>query len=52
MAEPKPITRAALFADRHLQGDLNNGFYVVHGKMIPGAGWIATGARLPPVVRP
>ena len=53
MAEPKPITRVALFADRHLgKGDLNNGFYVVHGKMIPGAGWIALRSRLPPVVRP
>lgn len=42
--EPLPITRAVLFADRHLgKGDLNNGFYVVHGKMIPGAGWIAVG---------
>ena len=44
IAEPTPITRVALFADRHLgKGDLNNGFYVDQGKMIPGAGWLSVG---------
>lgn len=44
IAEPGPITRVALFADRHLgKGGLNNGFYVDHGKMIPGAGWLSLG---------
>jgi len=44
IAEPGPITRATLFADRHLgKGDLNNGFYVDFGKMIPGAGWLSAG---------
>jgi hypothetical protein len=44
LAEPDPITRAALFADRHFgKGDLNNGFYVDFGKMIPGAGWLSVG---------
>lgn len=44
IAEPQPITRVALFADRHLgKGDLNNGFYVEHGKLIPGAGWMSAG---------
>ena len=44
IAEPTPITRVALFADRHLgKGDLNNGFYVDYGKMIPGAGWLSVG---------
>lgn len=44
IAEPDPITRVALFADRHLgKGDLNNGFYVEQGKMIPGAGWLSLG---------
>jgi Omp85 superfamily domain len=44
IAEPDAITRVALFADRHLgKGDLNNGFYVERGKMIPGAGWLSVG---------
>jgi hypothetical protein len=44
IAEPDLMTRAALFADRHLgKGDLNNGFYVDFGKMIPGAGWLSLG---------
>ena len=44
IAEPGLITRATLFADRHLgKGDLNNGFYVDFGKMIPGAGWLSAG---------
>jgi hypothetical protein len=44
IAEPNAITRATLFADRHLgKGDLNNGFYVDFGKMIPGAGWLSAG---------
>lgn len=44
VAEPDAITRAAVFADRHLgKGDLTNGFYVDFGKMIPGAGWISGG---------
>lgn len=44
LAEPDPITRAALFADRHFgKGDLNNGWYVEFGKMIPGAGWLSGG---------
>ena len=44
IAEPDLITRAALFADRHLgKGDLNNGWYVEQGKMIPGAGWLSIG---------
>lgn len=43
-AEPDPITRAALFADRHFgKGDLTNGWYVEFGKMIPGAGWLSGG---------
>jgi hypothetical protein len=44
VAEPDIVTRAALFADRHLgKGDLNNGWYVEQGKMIPGAGWLSVG---------
>lgn len=44
IAEPGVITRATLFADRHFgKGDLNNGFYVDFGKMIPGAGWLSGG---------
>jgi hypothetical protein len=44
IAEPGLITRATLFADRHLgKGDLNNGWYVDFGKMIPGAGWLSAG---------
>ena len=44
IAEPDLMTRVALFADRHLgKGDLNNGFYVERGKMIPGAGWLSLG---------
>lgn len=44
IAEPDVITRAVLFADRHLgKGDLNNGWYVEQGKMIPGAGWLSVG---------
>jgi outer membrane protein assembly factor BamA len=44
IAEPDPITRAAIFADRHLgKGDLNNGLYYDFGKMVPGAGWLAIG---------
>ena len=42
--EPGPITRVALFADRHFgKGDLNNGFYFDFGKMVPGAGWLSVG---------
>ena len=44
ITEPDAITRVALFADRHLgKGDLNNGWYVEQGKMIPGAGWLSVG---------
>jgi outer membrane protein assembly factor BamA len=44
LAEPDVITRAALFADRHLgKGDLTNGIYVDYGNMIPGAGWASVG---------
>jgi len=44
LAEPDVVTRAALFADRHLgKGDLTNGIYVDHGNMIPGAGWLSVG---------
>ena len=44
IAEPEPITRVVLFADRHLgKGGLNNGFYVDQSKPIPGAGWLALG---------
>ena len=44
LKEPSAITRATLFADRHFgKGDLNNGFYVDFGKMIPGAGWLSGG---------
>lgn len=44
LAEPAGITRAAIFADRHFgKGDLTNGFYLAHGKMIPGAGWLSAG---------
>ena len=33
-----------LFADRNMgKGELNNGFYVDFGKMVPGAGWLAVG---------
>jgi hypothetical protein len=44
IAEPDPITRAVLFADRQLgKGDLTNGIYVDYGSMIPGAGWASVG---------
>jgi hypothetical protein len=44
LAEPNPITRATLFADRHLgKGDLTNGIYWDFGNMIPGAGWLSIG---------
>jgi hypothetical protein len=44
IAEPDLVTRAALFADRHLgKGDLTNGIYVDWGNMIPGAGWASIG---------
>ena len=44
LAEPVPITRATLFADRHLgKGNLNNGLYWDFGNMVPGAGWLAIG---------
>jgi outer membrane protein assembly factor BamA len=44
VAEPNGITRAVLFADRHLgKGDLTNGIYVDWGNMIPGAGWLSIG---------
>ena len=44
IAEPAAITRAALFADRHLgKGNLNNGMYWDFGNMVPGAGWLAIG---------
>ncbi len=44
LPEPDVITRAALFADRHLgKGDLTNGIYVDYGNMIPGAGWASAG---------
>ena len=44
LTEPGAITRAVLFADRHLgKGDLTNGIYVDHGNMIPGAGWASVG---------
>ena len=42
--EPDLLTRAVLFADRHLgKGDLTNGIYVDYGNMIPGAGWASIG---------
>lgn len=44
VAEPDAITRAVLFADRHLgKGGLTNGIYVDYGNMIPGAGWGSAG---------
>lgn len=44
VAEPPFLTRAALFADRHLgKGGLSNGIYVDYGNMIPGAGWASAG---------
>jgi hypothetical protein len=44
IAEPDVLTRAVLFADRHLgKGDLTNGIYVDYGNMIPGAGWASIG---------
>jgi hypothetical protein len=44
IAEPGVITRATLFADRHLgKGDLTNGIYADWGNMIPGAGWLSIG---------
>jgi hypothetical protein len=44
LPEPGGITRATLFADRHLgKGDLTNGIYVDQGNMIPGAGWLSVG---------
>ena len=33
------------------KGDLNNGFYVDYGKMIPGAGWLSVGPGYRQVVR-
>jgi hypothetical protein len=42
--EPGAITRAVLFADRHLgKGDLTNGIYVDYANMIPGSGWLSAG---------
>ena len=42
--EPDIITRATLYADRHLgKGDLTNGIYVDWGNMVPGAGWASVG---------
>lgn len=42
--EPGVITRAAVFADRHLgKGGLTNGIFVDYGNMIPGAGWASAG---------
>lgn len=44
ISEPAPITRAAVFADRHLgKGGLTNGIFVDYGNMIPGAGWLSAG---------
>lgn len=44
VAEPGLVTRAAIFADRHLgKGGLTNGIFVDYGNMIPGAGWISAG---------
>jgi outer membrane protein assembly factor BamA len=44
VAEPAPITRATLWADRHLgKGDLTNGIYVDRGTMIPEDGWLSAG---------
>jgi hypothetical protein len=44
VAEPGGITRAVLFADRHLgKGDLTNGIYLERSNMIPGAGWLSVG---------
>ncbi len=44
LAEPGLITRAAIFADRHLgKGGLTNGIFVDYGNMIPGAGWASAG---------
>ena len=44
LIEPDGITRAVLFADRHLgKGDLTNGIYADWGNMIPGAGWLSIG---------
>lgn len=43
-AEPDVMTRVAIYADRHMgKGDLNNGFYIDFGKMVPGAGWLSVG---------
>ena len=44
LIEPTFVTRAVIFADRHLgNGDLTNGFHFGSFDMIPGAGWIAPG---------
>jgi hypothetical protein len=44
ISEPPAITRAVLFADRHLgKGDLTNGIYIDRGNMIPGSGWLSAG---------
>lgn len=44
IAEPDALTRAVLFADRHLgKGDLTNGIYVDYGNLVPGAGWLSAG---------
>lgn len=44
VAEPGLVTRAAVFADRHLgKGGLTNGIFVDYGNMIPGAGWASAG---------
>ena len=42
IAEPVPIERAIVFADRHFgNGELRKGFYTDFFNMIPGAGWIS-----------
>jgi hypothetical protein len=43
VAEPEPLRRAAIFADRHLSGgELSSGFYA-ELNLIPGSGWIGAG---------
>lgn len=44
IAEPEPVERAAVFADRNLSGgSRSNGFYVSTKSPIQGSGWISVG---------
>lgn len=44
LIEPDVIERIVLFGDRRLgNGELDNGWYIDRGNMIPGAGWLSGG---------